>query len=76
MAGCFVFSAVPRSYLPHAVAANIEDLYDVVGCQCKHGINFSKFAEENDLTIARFEDLPFAAVQQGAYILGCQASST
>jgi hypothetical protein len=47
---------------------------DLIGCQRRYGIIFSKFAQENDLADAQFEFLPFAAAQQGTYILGCEAS--
>jgi hypothetical protein len=35
----------------------MENLCDVIGCHPRHSINFSKFAEENDLAVARFERL-------------------
>jgi hypothetical protein len=51
--------------LVQIVLAYPEGLCDFVRGQSSCGVSFAEFANENDLTVATFEGLPFAVAEEG-----------
>jgi hypothetical protein len=64
-----LFSAGSVQNLVQIIQTYREGFCNFVRGQSSCGISFAEFAEENDLTVATFGDLPFSVAENGTGVL-------